>query len=83
MPVVLVFTKFDAVVSRALVDIAGSGSQSHERARARAYTMYEDACRRLFRKDPRDVPVEIVSGIYSFFPGHLTPLIILRESKIP
>jgi hypothetical protein len=68
VPVVLVFTKFDAVVSRVLFDIAGGNVQYYERARARAYTLYEESCRRLFHKDPRDVPVEIVSGIYSFFP---------------
>ena len=67
MPVVVVFTKFDAVVSRVLFDIAGGNAHYHERARARAYTMYEESCRRLFRKDPRDVPAEIVSSIYSFF----------------
>jgi hypothetical protein len=81
VPVVVVFTKFDVVVSRVLFDIGGN-AQYHERARARAYTMYEESCRRLFRKDPRDVPVEIVSGISSFFRGQLTSLIVLRESEI-
>jgi hypothetical protein len=61
VPVVVVFTKFDVVVSRVLFDIAGGNAQYHERARARAYTMYEEASRHLFHKDPRDVPVEIVS----------------------
>ena len=68
MPVVVVFTKFDAVVSRVLFDIAGGNAQYHERARARAYTIYEESCRRLFRKDPRDVPVEVVSSINFSFP---------------
>ena len=67
---VLVFTKFDVVVSRVLFDIAGGNAQYHERARARAYAMCEESCRRLFHKDPRDVPAEIVSGIYSFFLSH-------------
>ncbi|KAH9014628.1 hypothetical protein EDB85DRAFT_860137 [Lactarius pseudohatsudake] len=38
-----------------------SPSEAHERARTRAHTMYEDSCRQLFHKDPRDVPAEIVS----------------------
>ncbi|KAH9057194.1 hypothetical protein EDB87DRAFT_1131474 [Lactarius vividus] len=58
VPVVVVFTKFDVVVSQVRLD---SPSESHERARTRAHTMYEDSCRRLFHKDPRDVPAEIVS----------------------
>ncbi|KAH8979091.1 hypothetical protein EDB92DRAFT_1981402 [Lactarius akahatsu] len=58
VPVVVVFTKFDVVVSKVRLD---SPSESHERARTRAHTMYEDSCRSLFRKDPRDVPAEIVS----------------------
>ena len=68
VPIVIAFTKFDAVVSRVLIDMAGGNTQDYERARVRAYTMYEESCRRLFLKDPRDVPVEIVSGIYTFLP---------------
>ena len=64
MPVVVVFTKFDLVVSQVLFDIAGGDAQHHERARARAHRMYEDSCRGLFHKDPRDVPAEIVSGTF-------------------
>ncbi|KAF8265735.1 hypothetical protein EI94DRAFT_1734856 [Lactarius quietus] len=60
VPVILVFTKFDVVVSRVLFDTAGGDPQQYERARARAHTMYEDSCRRLFQKDPRDVPAQIV-----------------------
>ena len=77
MPVVVVFTKFDAVVSRVLLDKAGDNPQYHERARARAYTMCEESCRRLFRREPRDVPVEIVSGVYTFF------LILQRSTDVP
>ncbi|KAH9041170.1 hypothetical protein EDB84DRAFT_1474633 [Lactarius hengduanensis] len=58
VPVVVVFTKFDVVVSEVRLDSPG---ESHERARTRAHTMYEGSCRRLFHKDPRDVPAEIVS----------------------
>ena len=64
MPVVLVFTKFDVVVSRVLSEIAGGDTRHHERARARAHIMHEDSCRRILHKEPREVPAEIVSGIY-------------------
>ncbi|KAF8272135.1 hypothetical protein EI94DRAFT_1796529 [Lactarius quietus] len=60
VPVILVFTKFDVVVSRVLFDTAGGDPKQYERARASAYTMYEDSCRRLFHKDPSDVPAQIV-----------------------
>ena len=59
---ILVFTKFDVVVSKLLFDIAGGDARQHERARARARAMYEDSCRRLFHED---VPTEIVSGTCS------------------
>lgn len=68
MPVVLVFTKFDVVVSRVLSEIAGGDTRHHERARARAHIMHEDSCRRILHKEPRDVPAEIVSGIYCYLP---------------
>jgi len=58
VPVILVFTKFDLVVSQVLFDIAHGDAEG---ARAIAHAKYEDSCRRLLRKDPRDVPVEIVS----------------------
>jgi hypothetical protein len=61
VPVVIVFTKFDVIVSRVLFDIADGDTPHHERARARAYIMYEDSCRRMLHKEPRDVPAEIVS----------------------
>ncbi|KAI0245740.1 hypothetical protein BJV78DRAFT_1365236 [Lactifluus subvellereus] len=58
VPVVLVFTKFDLLVTQVLPDIA---SGNHDRAKARAQEMCEQSCRRLLRKHPRDVPAEIVS----------------------
>ncbi|KAI9456382.1 hypothetical protein BJY52DRAFT_563201 [Lactarius psammicola] len=61
VPVVVVFTKFDVVVSQVRLDGPTGEPQHHERARARAHRMYEDSCRRIFHKDPRDVPAEIVS----------------------
>ena len=65
MPVILVLTKFDAVVSNVLYDIYRGDAQQHEHARAGAHAMCEDSLRHRFEKDPRDVPAEIVSGIYS------------------
>ncbi|KAH8985726.1 hypothetical protein EDB86DRAFT_3246299 [Lactarius hatsudake] len=53
VPVILVITKFD-------VGVRGD-AQQHEHTRARAFAMCEDSCRRLFNKDLRDVPAEIVS----------------------
>ena len=66
MPVVLVFTQFDLVVSQVLVDIAG-GDPQH--AIGRAQDMYKEPCRRLFHKHPRlrDVSAEGVSSTYSSY----------------
>ncbi|KAN0136277.1 hypothetical protein V8E53_005882 [Lactarius tabidus] len=61
VPVVLVFTKFDMVVSQVLLDRFSGAPQHYERARASAHTTCEESCRRIFDKEPRDVPVEIVS----------------------
>ncbi|KAN0133589.1 hypothetical protein V8E53_008577 [Lactarius tabidus] len=58
VPVILVLTKFDIVVSKVLFEIAPDDPQQHGRARADAHAMYEDSCRRLFHKD---VPTEVVS----------------------
>jgi hypothetical protein len=57
VPVIVAFTKFDEVVA-----IEG-GSSARTNARAR----YEQACRSLFRREPRDVPAEIVSGSCCLF----------------
>jgi hypothetical protein len=61
VPVILVFTKFDLVVSQVLLDRFSGAPQYHEGARASAHTMYEESCRHVFDKEPRDVPAEIVS----------------------
>ena len=88
MPVILVFTKFDVVVSESQIpsDTSCDDVQQHERARAKALAMYEDSCRRLLQKDPRDVPAEIMSGTDSFsyasYGGHLTSSIVLRGPQI-
>lgn len=60
MPLVLVLTQFDLVVSRVLFDIAGGDPQHHERAKVKAQDMVEASCSRLLR----DVPVEIISSTY-------------------
>lgn len=86
MPVVLVFTKFDLLVSQVLIDIAGGDTQHHERAKARAQEMCEGSCRRLLRKHPRDVPAEFVSStcspVYVTWKGSLTPSVVHSEAEI-
>jgi hypothetical protein len=69
VPVILVFTKFDMVVSQVLLDRFSGAPQYYERARASAHTTCEESCRRIFDKEPRDIPAEIVSGIYILFPS--------------
>ncbi|KAI0246087.1 hypothetical protein BJV78DRAFT_1286734 [Lactifluus subvellereus] len=62
VPVVLVFTKFDLLVSKVVSDIAGGDSQQHECApRVKAERKYEESCHLLLHKQPKDVPAEIVS----------------------
>lgn len=63
MPVVVVFTKYDVVISQVRLDSPSGELQTYERAKAKAQIMYEGSCHRLFHKDPRGVPAEIVSGI--------------------
>jgi hypothetical protein len=62
VPVILVLTKFDAVVSEMLVDIPRGDVLRYERASVTARVTCEDSLRRRFDKDPRDVPAEIVSA---------------------
>ena len=66
VPVVLVITKFDVVVSQALFDGFSGAPQQLNCAQDSAHRMYEESCRRVFEKEPREVPAEIVSGIHSF-----------------
>ena len=58
---ILVLTKFDEIVSEVFFDIAHGDVLQYERARARAHANYEDSIRCRF---DRDVPVELVSGMY-------------------
>jgi len=62
VPVVVVATKFDLVITQALIDIAGGDIQFYEEAKTSAYERFERSCRSLFHRHPRDVPVEIVSS---------------------
>ena len=71
VPVVVVFTKFDLVVSKVLSDIAGADSQSHESASATAHRMSEERCRIFLRRNPADVSFEIVSSTLCFHTCYL------------
>ena len=75
MPVVLVITKFDVVVSQVLLDSFSDAPQQLNRARDSANRMYEESCRRAFDKEPGAIPAEIVSGTCSF-------LLVLLEGSI-
>ena len=85
MPVVLVITKFDVVVSQVLFDSFSDAPQQLNRARDSANRMYEESCRRAFDKEPGAIPAEIVSGTCSsspyFWRGQLTSSIIHSETK--
>ncbi|KAI0293728.1 hypothetical protein B0F90DRAFT_1821856 [Multifurca ochricompacta] len=59
--VVIIFTKFDMIVSQILFNHYGSDPQHHERARASAYTMLEERCRSLFHRELKDLPGDIFS----------------------
>lgn len=69
MPVIIVFTKFDLVISSIVLESKGESSQQEERASIRAYTQCERACHSLFLREPKDVPAEIVSGSESLYCG--------------
>ncbi|KAF8256690.1 hypothetical protein EI94DRAFT_1820906 [Lactarius quietus] len=87
VPVVLVLTKFDEVVSEVLSDIASGNAQHYGRAQARAHTMLGDSCRHLFHKDLRAVPAEIVSDKERFIDlvNHLvaTTHDLITDSQAP
>jgi hypothetical protein len=52
VPTVVAFTKFDQAVA-----LKGGGS-----ARTNARARFEQSCRAVFRREPMDVPAEMVSG---------------------
>ena len=57
VPTIVAFTKFDQAVT-----LEGGSS-----ARRSARTRFEQSCRSLFRREPKDVPAEMVSGSYTLF----------------
>ncbi|KAH9172756.1 hypothetical protein EDB89DRAFT_859458 [Lactarius sanguifluus] len=61
VPVLIVFTKFDLLVSRVQFDITRGDIQTHEHPGVRAHAMYENLCSSLFHRDPKDVPAVIFS----------------------
>jgi len=63
VPVVVVATKFNLVITQALIDVAGGDTRFYEQAKTSAYERYEQSCRSLFHRHPRNVPVEIVSSV--------------------
>jgi hypothetical protein len=67
VPALIVFTKFDQLVSRVRIDDDREDIRNHEDSDVRAHAMFEDLCRSLFQKDPKDVPAVVFSGMYSFF----------------
>ncbi|KAH9041168.1 hypothetical protein EDB84DRAFT_1474613 [Lactarius hengduanensis] len=74
VPVLIVFTKFDLLVSRVQFDITRGDIQTHEHPGVRAHAMYENLCDSLFHRDPKDVPAVIFSEkpAYRYLIGELT-----------
>ncbi|KAH9003566.1 hypothetical protein EDB86DRAFT_3100095 [Lactarius hatsudake] len=74
VPVMIVFTKFDLLVSRVQFDTTRGDVQTHEHPGAKAHAMYENLCGSLFHKDPKHVPAVIFSEkrAYKDLIGELT-----------
>ena len=68
VPVIVAFTKSDMTFPQISESKSGD-SQFQDRAKSRAYAQCDQLCRPLFRKEPRDVPAELVSGDYSLLLG--------------
>jgi len=66
VPVIIVATKFDLVVSQALFDIARGDNRFYEGARTAAHERYDQSCRSLFPRNTKVVPVEAVSSTLCF-----------------
>ncbi|KAN0136280.1 hypothetical protein V8E53_005885 [Lactarius tabidus] len=62
VPVMIVFTKFDLLVSRVQFDNTRGDTQRHEDPVAGAHAMYGKLCRSLFHREPKDGPAVIFSG---------------------
>jgi hypothetical protein len=80
VPVVVVATKFDTVVSQVSYDMAGKGTQSYEETKAAAHERFERSCRSVFPRNLRDVPVETSSGIIYLI--HVTWEDVLTHSMV-
>jgi hypothetical protein len=65
VPVMIVFTKFDLLVSRVQFDNTRGDTQRHEDPVAGAHAMYGKLCRSLFHREPKDGPAVIFSGNFS------------------
>ncbi|KAF8262935.1 hypothetical protein EI94DRAFT_1742200 [Lactarius quietus] len=79
VPVILVLTKFDMVVSDILSKVS---SDNAELAKVTALQMCEDSCRRHFDKGLREMPAEIVSWEPEF--GDLVEkLVVTTDGFIP
>ena len=61
VPVIVAFTKSDLIFPQLSGPESGN-SQYQDHAMSTAYAQCEQLCRPLFRRDPRDVPAELVSG---------------------
>ncbi|KAN0136292.1 hypothetical protein V8E53_005897 [Lactarius tabidus] len=61
VPVMIVFTKFDLLVSRVQFDNARGDIQWNDDPVAKAHAMYGDLCRSLFDREPKDWPAVIFS----------------------
>ncbi|KAF8266354.1 hypothetical protein EI94DRAFT_1701797 [Lactarius quietus] len=76
VPVLIVFTNFERVVSSVQSAATRSDKQNHGRPKAtgRAHSMYDKLCRSLFHKDPKDAPAAIFSEkrAYRHLLGELT-----------
>jgi hypothetical protein len=68
VPVVVGFTKSDIAYPQITGSESGN-SQHLDRPGSRPYAQCEQLCRPLFRKEPRNVPAELVSGDYSLLLG--------------
>ena len=63
VPTLIVFTKFDMFVPQIQIENKRGDERNHEDSDAEAHAVFEDLCRSLFQKDPKDVPAVIFSGM--------------------
>ena len=65
VPVVVAFTKYDLTYPH-ISGFESGNYQYRDRTNVRAYTQCNELCRSLFRREARDVPAELVSGIFFY-----------------